>query len=216
MVPRRGGRLFLSLSVEEEPADGGAYARKLDGPWTLETVYDRLTPHPAQSAAAAPPPALSVIRLFSRVGQQQMVAIGRALMSEPPRARLATRSSLGPRAGDHQGHLRRDARASRRAAPSVIVVEQDIGQALRVSDRVYCFMEGRVTPHGPPGRPLPPRPSTTPISGARTHDLGRDHHPGRAARRALRALSPRGSRSSSASCASSTWRTETSSCSPPS
>ncbi len=34
---------------------------------------------------------------------------------------------------------------------SVIVVEQDIGQALKVADRVYCMMEGRVTLTGRPG-----------------------------------------------------------------
>ena len=33
---------------------------------------------------------------------------------------------------------------------SVVVVEQDIGQALKVSDRVYCMMEGRVTLEGTP------------------------------------------------------------------
>ena len=33
---------------------------------------------------------------------------------------------------------------------SVIVVEQDIGQAMAVADRVYCMMEGRVTLEGTP------------------------------------------------------------------
>ena len=31
------------------------------------------------------------------------------------------------------------------AGAAIIVVEQDIGQALKVADRVYCMMEGRVT-----------------------------------------------------------------------
>ena len=38
----------------------------------------------------------------------------------------------------------------REAGASVIVVEQDIGQALKVADRVYCMMEGRVTLTGRP------------------------------------------------------------------
>jgi branched-chain amino acid transport system ATP-binding protein len=33
---------------------------------------------------------------------------------------------------------------------SLIIVEQDIGQALKVADRVYCMMEGRVTLEGRP------------------------------------------------------------------
>ena len=38
----------------------------------------------------------------------------------------------------------------RESGTSVIVVEQDIGQALKVADRVYCMMEGRVTLSGRP------------------------------------------------------------------
>jgi branched-chain amino acid transport system ATP-binding protein len=36
------------------------------------------------------------------------------------------------------------------AGASLIVVEQDIGQAMKVADRVYCMMEGRVTLSGTP------------------------------------------------------------------
>jgi branched-chain amino acid transport system ATP-binding protein len=36
------------------------------------------------------------------------------------------------------------------AGASLIVVEQDIGQAMQVADRVYCMMEGRVTLSGTP------------------------------------------------------------------
>jgi branched-chain amino acid transport system ATP-binding protein len=38
----------------------------------------------------------------------------------------------------------------RAAGASLIIVEQDIGQALKVADRVYCMMEGRITLAGPP------------------------------------------------------------------
>ena len=38
----------------------------------------------------------------------------------------------------------------REGGTSVIVVEQDIGQALRIADRVVCMMEGRVTLEGTP------------------------------------------------------------------
>ncbi len=35
----------------------------------------------------------------------------------------------------------------RAAGAAVVVVEQDIGKALSVADRVYCMMEGKVTLH---------------------------------------------------------------------
>ncbi|MCA0927622.1 ABC transporter ATP-binding protein [Ruegeria profundi] len=135
MVPE-GRRLFPSLSVEENLLIG-TYGRKVAGHWSLETVYD-LFPI-LKERRNHPGTALSG-------GQQQMVAIGRALMSNP-RVLLCDEISLGlapvvikdiyaavPRIQD--------------AGASLIVVEQDIGQAMKVSDRVYCMMEGRVTLEG--------------------------------------------------------------------
>jgi ATP-binding cassette subfamily B protein len=81
-------------------------------------------------------------------GQQQMVAIGRALMSNP-RVLLCDEISLGLAPvviKDIYAALPR----IRAGGASVIVVEQDIGQAMRVADRVYCMMEGRVTLSGRP------------------------------------------------------------------
>src|SRR4029453_13938376 len=40
--------------------------------------------------------------------------------------------------------------AIRADGTAIVVVEQDINQALQVADRVYCFMEGRVTLSGKP------------------------------------------------------------------
>ena len=81
-------------------------------------------------------------------GQQQMVAIGRALMSNP-RVLLCDELSLGL-----APVVIRDIYAAlpriREGGASVIIVEQDIGQALKVADRVYCMMEGRVTLSGRP------------------------------------------------------------------
>lgn len=137
MVPE-GRRLFPSLSVEENLVIG-AHGRDAGGYWNLKTVYD-LFPI-LKEKRDAPGTTLSG-------GQQQMVAIGRALMSNP-RVLLCDEISLGlapvvirdiysalPRIKD--------------AGASVIVVEQDIGQAMKVSDRVYCLMEGRVTLSGNP------------------------------------------------------------------
>ncbi len=132
MVPE-GRKLFPSLSVQENLLIGGQM-RKAPGFWTLQTVYD-LFPI-LQERKSSPGTALSG-------GQQQMVAIGRALMSNPE-VLLCDEISLGL-----APVVIRDIYAAmpriKASGASVIIVEQDIGQALKVSDRVYCMMEGRVT-----------------------------------------------------------------------
>ena len=81
-------------------------------------------------------------------GQQQMVAIGRALMVNP-RVLLCDEISLGLSPA-----VIRDVYAAlaeiKRRGTTVILVEQDLGAALRAADRVYCFMEGRVRLSGRP------------------------------------------------------------------
>ena len=137
MVPE-GRRLFPSLTVEENLLIG-AHGRKPAGPWTLDASYD-LFPI-LRERRHNPGTALSG-------GQQQMVAIGRALMSNP-RVILCDELSLGL-----APVVIRDIYAAlpriRAGGASIIIVEQDIGQALKVADRVYCMMEGRVTLQGRP------------------------------------------------------------------
>jgi len=138
MVPE-GRRLFPSLTVEENLLIGGQ-ARKAPGPWSLETVFD-LFPI-LRERRKSPGTALSG-------GQQQMVAIGRALMSNPELL-LCDEISLGL-----APVVIRDIYAAlpkvRAGGTAIVVVEQDIGQALAVADRVYCMMEGRVTLVARPG-----------------------------------------------------------------
>jgi branched-chain amino acid transport system ATP-binding protein len=145
------GAAVPSLSVEENLLIG-AYGRKTGGHWTLETVYE-LFPI-LKERRNNPGTALSG-------GQQQMVAIGRALMSNP-RVLLCDEISLGL-----APVVIRDIYAAvpkiKEAGASLIVVEQDIGQAMQVADRVYCMMEGRVTLTGTPDS-FAARPSTMPIS----------------------------------------------------
>ena len=135
MVPE-GRRLFPSLTVEENLLIG-TYGRKIAGYWSLEAIYD-LFPILAERRDN-PGTALSG-------GQQQMVAIGRALMSNP-RVLLCDEISLGL-----APVVIKDIYAAvpkiQESGASLIVVEQDIGQALKVADRVYCMMEGRVTLEG--------------------------------------------------------------------
>lgn len=137
MVPE-GRRLFPSLSVEENLLIG-AHARQGDGAWTLERIYD-LFPI-LRERRQNPGTALSG-------GQQQMVAIGRALMSNP-RVLLCDELSLGL-APVVIKEIYAAVPRIKAGGASLVVVEQDIGQALRVADRVYCMMEGRVTLTGRP------------------------------------------------------------------
>jgi branched-chain amino acid transport system ATP-binding protein len=137
MVPE-GRKLFPSLSVEENLLIGGQ-ARRAAGPWDLEAVY-ALFPI-LKERRRSPGTALSG-------GQQQMVAIGRALMSNPELL-LCDEISLGL-----APVVIRDIYAAlpriRETGAAVVLVEQDIGRALGVADRVYCMMEGRVTLEGRP------------------------------------------------------------------
>ncbi|WRH61741.1 MAG: ABC transporter ATP-binding protein [Fuscovulum sp.] len=132
MVPE-GRKLFPSLSVEENLKIGGQ-VRKASGPWSLDAIYD-LFPI-LREKRNVPGTALSG-------GQQQMVAIGRALMSNPE-VLLCDEISLGL-----APVVIRDIYAAmpriKASGAAIIVVEQDIGRALSVADRVYCMMEGRVT-----------------------------------------------------------------------
>jgi branched-chain amino acid transport system ATP-binding protein len=137
MVPE-GRRLFPSLTVEENLRIGGDN-RKGDGRWNLETVFD-LFPV-LRERRRQPGTALSG-------GQQQMVAIGRALMSNP-RLLLCDEISLGmaPIAvNDIYAALPK----IQEGGVSLVIVEQDIARALSVSSRVYCLQEGRVTLRGRP------------------------------------------------------------------
>ncbi len=134
LVPE-GRRLFPSLTVEENLKIGGQLRRP--GPWTLERVYE-LFPALAERRHL-PAPSLSG-------GQQQMAAIGRALMSNP-HLLLCDEISLGL-----APIVVRDIYARLPALVadglSLIIVEQDIAQALKASSRVYCLQEGRIALQG--------------------------------------------------------------------
>lgn len=136
MVPE-GRKLFPSLSVEENLLIGANPGR--DGLWNLDKVYAMF-------------PVLSERRNNAGTalsgGQQQMVAIGRALMSNP-KLLLCDEISLGL-----APIIIKDIYTAipqiKAEGTTIVVVEQDINQALSVADRVYCMQEGRVSLTGRP------------------------------------------------------------------
>ena len=130
LVPEGRG-LFPSLSVEENLLIGGQLKRS--GPWNLQRIYE-LFPALAERRRM-PSTALSG-------GQQQMVAISRGLMSNP-KLLLCDEISLGL-----APIVVRDIYARLPAilaeGISLVLVEQDVVQALKATQRVYCLQEGRV------------------------------------------------------------------------
>lgn len=134
LVPE-GRRLFPSLSVEENLQLGGYCGRP--GRWTLDTVLELFPAlrerrhHPATALSG---------------GQQQMVAIGRALMSNPDLL-MCDELSLGL-----APVIVREIYAALpdivAGGMSAIIVEQDVRLARQVSSRFYCFQEGQVSLEG--------------------------------------------------------------------
>lgn len=136
MVPE-GRRLFTSLSVEDNLKVGGAAGRP--GPWTIDAVYNLF-------------PRLGELRKMQAGalsgGQQQMVAIGRALMTNP-RLLLCDEISLGL-APKIIGDIYRCFQAIGESGVSILLIEQNVAQACNASQKVYCLLEGRVSLEGEP------------------------------------------------------------------
>jgi branched-chain amino acid transport system ATP-binding protein len=134
MVPE-GRRMFPSLTVDEN-LEVGAYSRR-KGYWTKAKIYEAfplLGPLAQRSAA----------KLSG--GEQQTVAIGRALMSNP-RLLLLDEVSLGL-APVVVKQVYAAVPAIREQGTTLLIVEQDINQALAVADRFYCLLEGHTSLSG--------------------------------------------------------------------
>lgn len=135
MVPE-GRQLFPSLSVEENLQIGGR--SKKAGKWNLSRLYE-LFPVLGERRNQ-PSTSLSG-------GQQQLTAIGRALMANPSMI-LFDEISLGlaPIVIQQVYDAMPDIISEGMAA---VVVEQDINRAISISDRVYCLSEGRMVLESP-------------------------------------------------------------------
>ncbi len=136
MVPE-GRRLFGSLSVEENLKVGATYARP--GSWNIERVYEMFGW--MRERRNQPTAQLSG-------GEQQAVAIGRALVANP-RVLMLDELSLGLAPVVVQriyGMLPQILGTGL----TVLLVEQDVSQALRVASHIQCLLEGRTTLEGKP------------------------------------------------------------------
>lgn len=133
-----GRWVFPSLTVQENLLVGGHSRRK--GVWTLAKVYELF-------------PLLARLRnrqaLSLSGGEQQALAIGRGLMANP-RLLLLDEVSLGL-APVVVEKIYEAMPAIIQAGTTVLLVEQDVGQALKIADRVTCMLEGRLVLEGKPG-----------------------------------------------------------------
>jgi branched-chain amino acid transport system ATP-binding protein len=136
MVPE-GRRIFASLTVNENLEVGAYGGRK--GDWNLESIYELfplLKPLAKRQAASL------------SGGEQQALAIGRALMSNP-RLVLLDEVSLGLAPvvikRIYEAMVELPVRGT-----TILVVEQDVQHVLTVADHVACFLEGRISLEGKP------------------------------------------------------------------
>jgi branched-chain amino acid transport system ATP-binding protein len=134
VVPQ-GRRIVANLTVEENLHLGAATRRK--GPWTVPKIY-QLFPI-LQERAHTPGTALSG-------GQQQMLAVGRALMANPSLILLdEPTEGLAPVIVDQLGRIFNDVAAQ---GTALLLIEQNMTLVARVAERYCAMAKGSVVAEG--------------------------------------------------------------------
>jgi branched-chain amino acid transport system ATP-binding protein len=134
LVPE-GRRLFTNLTVEENLTLAARAGRP--GRWTVEAVFETFPMlEPLRRRRAG--------RLSG--GEQQATAIGRGLMTNP-RVLLLDEVSLGLAPVAVEG-VYASLRSLIERGTTILLVEQDLGRALSVANRVACMLEGRIVLEG--------------------------------------------------------------------
>lgn len=137
-VPQ-GRRVFGSLTVEENLVTTARSSDSGAPKWTVDRVYStfsRLADRRNQRAGGL------------SGGEQQMLAIGRALMTNPSIVILDEPSEgLAPNIVAQVGET---IRALRGEGMGVLVAEQDIRFAVGMADRIYLIENGRTVAEGTP------------------------------------------------------------------
>ena len=131
-----GRRIFLQMTVREN-LDMGAYTQKDVSEADMEEVFrrfPRLKEREKQIAGTL------------SGGEQQMLAMGRAMMSHPKLLMLDEPSmGLAPILVEQIFDIIREFHAS---GTTILLVEQNAGKALAIADRAYVLEQGRITLSG--------------------------------------------------------------------
>ena len=136
VVVPQGRRIVANLTVEENLQLGAAVGRK--GPWTVPAVY-QLFPI-LQERAHTPGTALSG-------GQQQMLAVGRALMANPGLILLdEPTEGLAPVIVDQLGQIFNQVAQQ---GTALLLIEQNMSLVVRVASRYLAMAKGSVVAQGP-------------------------------------------------------------------
>jgi branched-chain amino acid transport system ATP-binding protein len=132
LVPE-GRQVFPNLTTRENLLATAANRARVADPWTLQKVYE-LFPRLAERAG-------SMANLLSG-GEQQMLAIGRALMTNPRLVILdEATEGLAPLIRDE---IWRCLELLRKAGQSILVIDKNVDALTRIADRHYIIERGRV------------------------------------------------------------------------
>ncbi|MBX9610960.1 MAG: ABC transporter ATP-binding protein [Burkholderiales bacterium] len=135
VVVPQGRRIVANLTVEENLQLGAAVGRK--GPWSVPAIY-QLFPI-LQERAHTPGTALSG-------GQQQMLAVGRALMANPSLILLdEPTEGLAPVIVDQLGQIFNQVAEQ---GTALLLIEQNMSLVVRVAHRYLAMAKGSVVAQG--------------------------------------------------------------------